>query len=189
MGVKLKKPPQIYICWLEWLRVVIPDFQNVWCLNITINFLIAMIPIFLQLSANRASYTGIETLTSCWLLNNIWVEEELNLNSNLLQRKFRRKQGKILNRKIYSQEVSILDFKGTFLGFSMSIPWNELRSFRLRVVSPTVCSPTVRVDSPTSHMSVRLRIKLLTLLLKISKFSISVLLATSRSIQVGTAAE
>ena len=148
-----------------------------------------MIPIFLQLSANRASYTGIETLTSSWLLNNIWVEEELNLNSNLLQRKFRRKQGKILNRKIYSQEVSILDLKGTFLGFSMSIPWNELRSFRLRVVSPTVCSPMVRVDSPTSHMSVRLHIKLLTLLLKISKFSISVLLATSRSIQVGTAAE
>ena len=36
---------------------------------------------------------------------------------------------------------------------------NELRSFRLRVVSPTVCSPTVRVDSPTSHMSVRLRVK------------------------------
>ena len=35
----------------------------------------------------------------------------------------------------------------------------KLRSFRLRVVSPTVCSPTVRVDSPTSHMSVRLRVK------------------------------
>ena len=35
----------------------------------------------------------------------------------------------------------------------------ELRSFRLRVVSPTVCLPTVRVDSPTSHMSVRLRVK------------------------------
>ena len=35
----------------------------------------------------------------------------------------------------------------------------ELRSFRLRVVSPTVCSPTVRVDSPTSHMSVCLRVK------------------------------
>ena len=35
----------------------------------------------------------------------------------------------------------------------------ELRSFRLRVVSPTVGSPTVRVDSPTSHMSVRLRVK------------------------------
>ena len=34
-----------------------------------------------------------------------------------------------------------------------------------------------------------LTIKLLTFLLKISKFSISVLLATSRSIQVGTAAE
>ena len=36
----------------------------------------------------------------------------------------------------------------------------ELRSFRLRVVSPTVCSPTVRVDSPASHMSVRLRVKI-----------------------------
>ena len=35
----------------------------------------------------------------------------------------------------------------------------ELRSFRLRVVLPTVCSPTVRVDSPTSHMSVRLHVK------------------------------
>lgn len=114
----------IYIDWLEWLRVGIPDFQNVWCLNITSNFLIPLIPIFLQLSANPASYTGIETLTSSWLLNDIWVEEELNLNSNLLQRKFRRKQGKILNRKIYSQEVSILDFNGTFLGFSVSIPWN-----------------------------------------------------------------
>ena len=35
----------------------------------------------------------------------------------------------------------------------------ELRSFRLRVVSPTVCSPTSRVDSPTSNMSVRLRLR------------------------------
>ena len=35
----------------------------------------------------------------------------------------------------------------------------ELRLFRLRVVSPTVCSSTVRVDSPTSHMSVRLHVK------------------------------
>lgn len=95
------------------------------CLNIISNFLIAFIPIFLQLlSANTASYTGIETLTSSWLPNNVWVEEELNSNLNLLQRKFRRKQGKILNRKIYSQEVSILDFNGTFLGFSVSIPWN-----------------------------------------------------------------
>ena len=34
-----------------------------------------------------------------------------------------------------------------------------IRSFRLRVVSPTVCSPTVRVDSPTSYMSVRLRVR------------------------------
>lgn len=56
----------IYIYWLEWLRVGIPDFQNVWCLNITSNFLIPLIPIFLQLSANPASYTGIETLTSSW---------------------------------------------------------------------------------------------------------------------------
>ena len=71
----------IYIYWLEWLRVGIPDFQNVWCLNITSNFLIPLIPIFLQLSANPASYTGIETLTSSWLLNNIWVEEELNFKS------------------------------------------------------------------------------------------------------------
>ena len=30
------------------------------------------------------------------------------------------------------------------------------RSFRLRVVSPTVCLPTSRVDSPTSNMAVRL---------------------------------
>ena len=100
--------------WLELLLVGIPDFQNVWCLNIISNFLIALIPIFLQLSsANPASYTGIETLTSSWLPNNVWVEEELNSNLNLLQRKFRRKQGKILNRKIYSQEVSILGFRGT----------------------------------------------------------------------------
>ena len=34
-----------------------------------------------------------------------------------------------------------------------------IRSFRLRVVSPTVCSPTNRVDSPTSYMSVRLRVR------------------------------
>ena len=32
-----------------------------------------------------------------------------------------------------------------------------IRSFRLRVVSPTGCSPTSRVDSPASYMSVRLR--------------------------------
>ena len=83
-------------------------------LKIYSNFLIALITIFLHLSsANPASYTGIETLTSSWLLNNIWVEEGLNSNLNLLQRKFRRKQGKILNRKIYSQEVSNLDFNGT----------------------------------------------------------------------------
>ena len=44
-------------------------------------------------------------------------------------------------------------------GESFSRGETELRSFRLRVVSPTVCSPTVRVDSPTSHMSVRLRVK------------------------------
>ena len=31
---------------------------------------------------------------------------------------------------------------------------------RIAVVSPTVCSPTSRVDSPTSNMSVRLRLKL-----------------------------
>ena len=38
------------------------------------------------------------------------------------------------------------------------------RSFRLRVVSPTVSSPapTSRVDSPTSNMAVRLRLKLRT---------------------------
>ena len=42
-----------------------------------------------------------------------------------------------------------------------------IRSFRLRVVSPTVCSltsrddsPTSRFDSPTPDMSVRLRLKL-----------------------------
>ena len=44
---------------------------------------------------------------------------------------------------------------------------SPLRSFRLRVVSPTACSPTSRVDSPTSgadrllptyRMSVRLRL-------------------------------
>ena len=35
---------------------------------------------------------------------------------------------------------------------------NELRSFRLRVVSPTVCSPTSRVDSPTSNMTVHARL-------------------------------
>ena len=40
-----------------------------------------------------------------------------------------------------------------------SICGMELRSFRQRVVSPTVCSPTNRVDSPTSYMSVRLRVK------------------------------
>ena len=39
----------------------------------------------------------------------------------------------------------------------------ELRSFRLRVVSPTVSSPTSRVDSPTSNMSARLRLKLRTM--------------------------
>ena len=36
---------------------------------------------------------------------------------------------------------------------------NELRSFRLRVVSLTPCSPTSRLDSPTYSMSVRLRLK------------------------------
>ena len=35
----------------------------------------------------------------------------------------------------------------------------ELRSFRLRVVSPTVSSPTPTVVSPTSNMSVRLRLE------------------------------
>ena len=35
-----------------------------------------------------------------------------------------------------------------------------LRPSRLRVVSPIVCSPTSRVDSPTYSMSVRLRFKL-----------------------------
>ena len=30
----------------------------------------------------------------------------------------------------------------------------------ITVVSPTVCSPTVRVDSPASHMSVRLHVKI-----------------------------
>ena len=33
-------------------------------------------------------------------------------------------------------------------------------SIRLRVILPTFCSPTSRVDSPTSNMSVRLRLKL-----------------------------
>ena len=37
-----------------------------------------------------------------------------------------------------------------------------IRSFRVPVVSPTVCSLTSRVDSPTSDMSVRLRLKLST---------------------------
>ena len=35
----------------------------------------------------------------------------------------------------------------------------DLRSFRLRVVSPTVSSPTPTVVSPTSNMSVRLRLE------------------------------
>ena len=50
---------------------------------------------------------------------------------------------------------------------SFRMRFSELRSFRLRVVSPTVCSPTSRVDSPTSlvvsptsNKSVRLRLKL-----------------------------
>ena len=30
----------------------------------------------------------------------------------------------------------------------------------ITVVSPTVCSPTVRVDSPASHTSVRLHVKI-----------------------------
>jgi len=34
------------------------------------------------------------------------------------------------------------------------------QSFRLRVVSPTVSSPTFRLDSPSYSMSVRLRLKL-----------------------------
>ena len=34
---------------------------------------------------------------------------------------------------------------------------------RITIVSPTVCSPTSRVDSPTSNMSVRLRLKLRTM--------------------------
>ena len=38
-----------------------------------------------------------------------------------------------------------------------------LRSFHLRVVSPTVCSSTSRVDSPTSIMSARLPLKLCTM--------------------------
>ena len=46
-----------------------------------------------------------------------------------------------------------------FRNFWVGMCHRELRSFRLRVVSPTVGSPTVRVDSPTSHMSVRLRVK------------------------------
>lgn len=37
----------------------------------------------------------------------------------------------------------------------LCIDEHELRSFRLRVVSPTVCSPTSRVDSPTSRISIR----------------------------------
>ena len=41
--------------------------------------------------------------------------------------------------------------------------YKELRSFRLRVVSPTVCSPTSGVDSPTSNMSARLPLKLFTM--------------------------
>ena len=47
----------------------------------------------------------------------------------------------------------------TLIQTALNNRMEELRSFRLRVVSPTVCSPTVRVDSPTSHMSVRLRVK------------------------------
>ena len=35
---------------------------------------------------------------------------------------------------------------------------HELRSFRLRVVSPTPCSPTSSVDSPTFSMLVRLQL-------------------------------
>ena len=36
---------------------------------------------------------------------------------------------------------------------------NSRRTTRFTVVSPTVCSPTTRVDSPTSYMSVRLHLK------------------------------
>ena len=47
-------------------------------------------------------------------------------------------------------------FKSIF-GSSNRILVVGIRSFCLRVVSPTVCSPTTKVDSPTSYMSVRLR--------------------------------
>ena len=40
------------------------------------------------------------------------------------------------------------------------------------VVSPTVCSPTTRVDSPTSYMSVRLRVKTLIHLLYVRSRSV-----------------
>ena len=55
----------------------------------------------------------------------------------------------LLSRSFYSPHF----FKFARLCFG------GIRSFRLRVVSPTVCSPTNRVDSPTSYMSVRLRVR------------------------------
>ena len=59
--------------------------------------------------------------------------------------------------KLKSQSLTFKSFSTQYHTFS------ELRSFRLGVVSPTVSSPTSRVDSPTSNMSARLRLKLRTM--------------------------
>ena len=56
------------------------------------------------------------------------------------------------------QKLKAKDLREILRSNSESTGGMGIRSFRLRVVSPTVCSPTNRVDSPTSYMSVRLRV-------------------------------
>ena len=60
------------------------------------------------------------------------------------------------------KDLSFAEALFRFQSRSVLMCFEGNRSFRLRVVSPTVSSPTSRVNSPASDMSVRLRVKLCT---------------------------